>query len=269
MHSTVKRSPKLAVLYSAPIGLLAGLMGLGGAEFRLPVLAGIFGYAPRRAVALNLAVSLITILSAFVFRSGTLTLSPLLALLPVMVAMAIGAVCSAFVGPNLAHKLPEQLLSQVILLVLAGIGIALITEAFFFQEVSGLLPAESALVLRIIVGVLFGLLIGLVSSMLGVAGGELQIPTLVFIFGASITAAGTASLLISLPTVGVAVARHASIGAFAERRDLTETVVPMAVGSIIGTVVGGALVGIIPATALKVVLGIILIVSSIRVFRRS
>jgi uncharacterized protein len=53
----VRRSPTLAALWGAPIGLRGGLIGLGGAEFRLPVLAGVFGYAARRAVALNLAIS--------------------------------------------------------------------------------------------------------------------------------------------------------------------------------------------------------------------
>jgi uncharacterized membrane protein YfcA len=36
----VRRSPLAALLYGAPIGLLGGLIGLGGAEFRLPVLVG-------------------------------------------------------------------------------------------------------------------------------------------------------------------------------------------------------------------------------------
>jgi uncharacterized membrane protein YfcA len=47
----------LAFLYAVPISLLGGLMGLGGAEFRLPVLAGPLGYRARQAVPLNLAVS--------------------------------------------------------------------------------------------------------------------------------------------------------------------------------------------------------------------
>jgi len=45
-------------------------MGLGGAEFRLPVLAGVFGYAARRAVALNLAISLVTVVSALIIRGA-------------------------------------------------------------------------------------------------------------------------------------------------------------------------------------------------------
>jgi uncharacterized protein len=41
--------PGLAFLYAVPIGLLGGLIGLGGAEFRLPVLAGPLRYvfSPR------------------------------------------------------------------------------------------------------------------------------------------------------------------------------------------------------------------------------
>ena len=49
------------------------------------------------------------------------------------------------------------------------------------------------------------------SSLLGIAGGELIIPTLVFTFGAGIKAAGTASFLVSLPTVAVGVLRHSGV----------------------------------------------------------
>jgi uncharacterized membrane protein YfcA len=41
----------------------------------------------------------------------------------------------------------------------------------------------------------------------------------------------------------------------------------MGAGSVVGTVVGGLLVGLVPAAALKFVLGVILIVSAIRIFR--
>jgi uncharacterized membrane protein YfcA len=50
--------------------------------------------------------------------------------------------------------------------------------------------------------------IGLVSSRLGVDGGEVIIPTLVFAYGADIKTAGIASLLVSQPTVAVGIARY-------------------------------------------------------------
>jgi uncharacterized membrane protein YfcA len=263
----VHRSPVAALLYSAPIGLLGGLIGLGGAEFRLPVLAGVFGYAARRAVALNLAISLITVVSALLIRGGTLSLAPLLGLLPIVLAMITGAVSAAYVGTALVHRVSERLLERVILVFLVVIGSALIVEAFLPQDVPGLLP--DALPIRVVTAVVFGLGIGLVSSLLGVAGGELIIPTLVFAFGAGIKTAGTASLLISLPTVVVGVLRHRRLGSFTDRADLTQTVAPMGAGSVIGAVAGGLFVGVVPAAALKFVLGVILIVSAVRIFRGS
>jgi uncharacterized membrane protein YfcA len=262
----VSRSPVAALLYGAPIGLLGGLIGLGGAEFRLPVLAGVFGYAARRAVALNLAISLITVVSALLIRGGTLSFAPLLGLLPVVVAMIAGAVSAAYVGTALVHHVSERLLERIILVFLVVIGTALIVEAFLPQDVPGLLPASP--LVRLAAAVIFGLGIGLVSSLLGVAGGELIIPTLVFAFGAGIKTAGTASLLISLPTVAVGVLRHRRLGSFTDRADLTQTVAPMGIGSVIGAVVGGFLVGLVPAAALKLVLGVILIVSAVRIFHR-
>ena len=53
-----------------------------------------------------------------------------------------------------------------------------------------------------------GLLVGAISSLLGVAGGEFIIPILIFAFGADIRTAGTASVLISIPVVLTGVARH-------------------------------------------------------------
>jgi uncharacterized protein len=261
----IRRSPLAVLLYGAPIGLLGGLIGLGGAEFRLPVLAGVFGYAARRAVALNVAISLITVVSALVIRGGTLSFAPLLGLLPVVVAMIVGAVPAAYVGTALVHRVSERLLERVILVFLVVIGSALIVEAFLPQHVPGILPHAPPV--RVVAAVLFGLCIGLVSSLLGVAGGELIIPTLVFAFGAGIKTAGTASLLISLPTVAVGVLRHRGLGSYSDRADLTRTVAPMGAGSVVGAVVGGLLVGLVPSVALKLVLGVILIVSAVRNFR--
>jgi uncharacterized protein len=261
----IRRSPGRAFLYGAPIGLLGGLIGLGGAEFRLPVLVGVLGYGARRAVALNLAISLITVVGALLIRSGTLSLAPVVALLPVVFAMIVGAVSAAYLGTAFVHRISEHLLERIILVFLLVIGTALIVEAFLPEQVSGLLP--EALLVRAVAGVLFGLGIGLTSSLLGVAGGELIIPTLLFAFGADIKTAGTASLLISLPTVAVGVTRHARLKAFDERLDLTQTVAPMGIGSVIGAVVGGLLVGFVPGAALKLVLGVVLIISAVRIFR--
>ena len=105
------------------------------------------------------------------------------------------------------------------------------------------------------------------SSLLGVAGGELIIPTLVFAYGADVKIAGTLSLLVSLPTILVGLRRHAALGNAQRGRELTQLVVPMGAGSVIGAVVGGVLVAVVSGHAVKALLGVVLVASALRVFR--
>lgn len=259
--------PGFAFLTAVPIAVLGGLIGLGGAEFRLPVLAGPLGYPARQAVPLNLAVSLVTVVTALLIRGRTLTLERVASLAPELLALIAGAVITAFVGTTLASRLSNEQLERIILVLLVGIGVALIVEGLLPTQVPALVPA--GLAWRLPIGLLFGLAIGLVSSLLGVAGGEIIIPTLVFAFGADIKTAGTASLLVSLPTVTVGLLRYNRRGAFTDRTALTGTVAPMGAGSVLGALIGGVLVPYAPQALLKIGLGVILNVSAWRIFRHS
>lgn len=60
--------------WGASIAVLGGLIGLGGAEFRLPVQAGVFKYRTLQAIVINLAVSLVTVIFSFIFRTGLVNL---------------------------------------------------------------------------------------------------------------------------------------------------------------------------------------------------
>jgi uncharacterized membrane protein YfcA len=261
------RSWRLAFAYAVPIGALGGLIGLGGAEFRLPILAGPLGYSAKEAVPLNLAISIVTLVVSLATRGRVLSLTPVLPLAGTIVALTAGAVVAAFVGATWAARLSRRRLERAILMLLVGIGILLIIEGLVREPRVALLPHDGFL--RAAAGVLFGLGIGLVSSLLGVAGGEIIIPTLVFAYGADIKVAGTASLLISIPTVLVGIARYANRGAYSDRGALRDTVLPMGVGSTLGAVGGGIMVGFVPTNALKVVLGVILNVSAFRIFHHS
>ncbi len=64
----------------------------------------------------------------------------------------------------------------------------------------------------------------------------------------------------------VGIWRYARKGAFEDRIPLQITVTPMGIGSAIGAIIGGLLVGYVSQKILKLLLGIILIVSAIRVF---
>jgi uncharacterized protein len=106
-----------------------------------------------------------------------------------------------------------------------------------------------------------------VSTLLGVAGGELIIPALVLAFGVPIKAAGTLSLLISIPTILVGLARHHALAGFHGLPRVGRVVIPMALGTVVGSAGGAWLVVFVPAGAIKVVLGVVLIASALRVFK--
>ncbi len=252
-----------AFLYGAPIGTLGGLIGLGGAEFRLPVLKAAFRYPTHRAVALNLAVSLLTLAAALVIRVRVTSTAPLAPLVPLLVCLIAGSMTGAYLGAAYASRLTVARLERLILVLLVAIGVGLGVEALVSWESPGL-PSG-----RLPVALGLGAGIGVVSSLLGVAGGELIIPTLVFVFGVDIKTAGTASVLISLPTVSVGCWRYARSGAFADRADFSGLVLPMGIGSVLGAVAGGYLVPYVPARALKLALGTILVASAVRIFRHS
>jgi uncharacterized protein len=70
-----RRSARVAFAGGAVIGALGGLIGLGGAEFRLPLLIGMFRFGALQAVILNKAMSLVVVASALPFRAATVPFS--------------------------------------------------------------------------------------------------------------------------------------------------------------------------------------------------
>lgn len=256
----------LAFTMAIPIAMLGGLIGLGGAEFRLPVLVGLLRRSAHQAVPINLAISLVTLLVALVVRSRTLPALPLDSLGVILTAMIAGAMLTAYLGAGLTARLSPHALEGWIRLLLTVIGLLLVLEGFVPLTEAGLIGAFP--VAQAPVGFIAGGLIGMVSSTLGVAGGELIIPTLIFIFGVGIKTAGSASLIISLPTVITGLIRYARKGLLFSRDEGVNIVLPMGLGSIIGSILGGTLAGIVPANILKVLLGLILIASAVRMFQR-
>ena len=109
--------------------------------------------------------------------------------------------------------------------------------------------------------------IGIVAALLGVAGGELLIPTLILLFGADIKLAGSLSLAVSLPTMIVGFARYSRDQSFSVLRLNRIFVVVMAAGSIVGTFIGGQLLGIVPNIILIPLLVVILLASAVKVWR--
>lgn len=185
-HTT---QPTAAARWGTVIGSLGGLIGLGGAEFRLPVLIGIFRYAALEAVILNKAMSLVVVASALPFRARAVPLAVVASHWPVIVNLLAGSLLGAWLGASWATRLRSETLYRIISGLLLIIAVVLLLKHDDSGTSQPLLTGGA----QVTAGVAAGLLIGVVASLLGVAGGEFLIPTLVMLFGADIKLAGSSA----------------------------------------------------------------------------
>lgn len=144
------------------------------------------------------------------------------------------------------------------------VGIAVVLLLGHDVATSGAMLTGAA---QAIAGVAAGFAIGIVAALLGVAGGELLIPTLVLLFGADVKLAGSLSLAVSLPTMLVGITRYSRDRSFVVLRQNRGFVLVMAAGSIAGSFIGGRLLGLVPSPILLPLLAVILVISAVKVWR--
>src|SRR3954462_7394125 len=108
LPDTGSRSSQAAFAGGAIIGTLGGLIGLGGAEFRLPLLIGLFRFAALEAVILNKAMSLVVVASALPFRARTVPLDAVVANWPVVLNLLAGSLLGAWLGAGWATRLRSE-----------------------------------------------------------------------------------------------------------------------------------------------------------------
>ncbi len=233
-----------------------------GDACRLPLLIGLFGFAALSAVILNKVMSLVVVASALMFRTKVVPAEEVIAHWPIIVNLLAGSLLGAWIGADWATRMQSQTLYRVLAVLLVVIAIVLLVghdRATAAPLLSGNAP--------MIAGAVAGFGIGVVASLMGVAGGELLIPTLVLLFGVDIKLAGSLSLAISLPTMIVGFARYSRDQAFLVLQHNKTFVLAMAVGSILGALPGGQLLGIVPGGVLLPLLAAILLVSALKVWR--
>lgn len=262
--ATVERKGGVgAFLAGMGVGALGGLIGLGGAEFRLPVLIGLFRFGALEAVIVNKAMSLIVVASALPLRSGTISFGAIAEQWAIIVNLLAGSLLGAWLGASWATRLKSATLFRVLAILLVLIAGVLL----FGHGVHGTAQPLVTGTAQIVAGIVAGFAIGVVAALMGVAGGELLIPTLILLFGADVKLAGSLSLAVSLPTMLVGFARYSRDGSFAVLARNRRFVLVMALGSIAGALVGGLLLGVVPAGVLLPALAAILLISAVKVWR--
>lgn len=169
--SGLAASLPLAFLVGAAVGLLGGMIGLGGAEFRLPLLIGVFGLAALSAVIMNKAMSLIVVITALPARLLGIPPAEVTPYWYVVVNLLIGSLIGAWVGANWATKIATKTLYRVLAILLIAIAVVLVLSHLVAAQ-----PLNLSTGWQWVLGVIAGFVIGVVAALMGVAGGELLIP---------------------------------------------------------------------------------------------
>lgn len=257
-----RHNPGVVAGAGAAVGFLGGLVGLGGAEFRLPLLIGLFRDSALEAVILNKCVSLVVVAAALPFRMTHVPLSSVLGRWDVVVTLLAGSLAGAWFGAGWATAMKTRTLYRAIAIMLAAIAAVLVLGHGTRSDGGPYLNGA----MLVVVGVVAGVVIGVVAAVLGVAGGELLIPTIVLLFGADLKLAGSLSLAVSLPTMLVGFLRYSRDPGFSVIRREGRFIVWMAMGSLAGVYIGAHLLGVVPTAVLLPLLALILLFSAAKVW---
>jgi uncharacterized membrane protein YfcA len=249
----------------AAVGTLGGLIGLGGAEFRLPLLIGVFRFAPLQAVIINKAASLVVVTASLPFRMQAVSLSEVVLQWPVIINLLAGSLVGAWVGASWALRFKTSQFLWIIAVLLAAMAFFLL----FGHHIGTGTEVISQGSFQMLAGLLAGFGIGVVASLLGVAGGELIIPTLILLFGVDIKLAGSMSLVISLPTMLVGFSRYSLDGSFSILRKERRFLTAMVTGSIAGAFIGGQLLRFVDGSVLLPLLSAVLLFSAYKMVRHA
>ncbi len=237
------------------VGALSGLLGIGGGLVLVPLLVLVFAMAQKGAQATSLAAITLTALAGAVSYgvAGDLVLVPAL-------LIAAGGLVGTLLGAEVAHRLSERTLQVIfaVVLVVAAARMALAPPVEGAGELAHLEP----LVLLGYAGA--GLLMGLLSALIGVGGGIIMVPLLVIAFGFTPHEAQGTSLAAMVPISLMGAWRHA-------RRGYTDWRAGAVLGlsGVVGAPLGAALAQAIPAEWLLRLFAVLLVVTGVRLALRA
>jgi uncharacterized membrane protein YfcA len=257
MQNTTTRHEVIAAISGVLTGIGAGFIGVGGGEFRIPVLVGLLGFPLKLAGGVNLVVGLFTVGLAVVRRWGQQPLTD--DHLMLVGIMGIVSLVGASIGVRGREWMPVRPLKIVVCAYLLIVGVWMLYESVAGGEHVLLQPTGFGR-WTLAAGIAF--CIAVASGVLGVAGGEMRIPALMYLFGVPVVEAGTLSLAVSVPTVVA--------GAFIDRRlggipnSVIRLAVVMGIASAIGVVVGAALVPYADRHVIKAALGVVLLLATVQ-----
>jgi uncharacterized membrane protein YfcA len=252
-----KRTGGIAVTTGVLTGAAAGLVGVGGGEFRIPALIQALKLPIRQAATINLVIGFCTVVVSLARRAGSLVWTEEIVTLGL--TMSVASIAGAIAGCVWRSRIDARLLKSCVTTYLVIVGVWMIYESLTQTEHVLLSPTGAE---RIILGIVAAFIIASISGVLGVAGGEMRIPTLLYLFALPLRDAGTLSLLVSIPTVAAGAVTDRRSGQMPNAALLLALVIGAA--SIVGVLLGAAWLPHINSHALKGIFGAILLLATLR-----
>ena len=248
----ITRSPVTAFTIGLAAGAGSGLLGVGGGLMMVPGMVLMLRVRQHRAVGTSLAVIFPTaIIAAICYHQQALGRDKPGLDLWAILWLAVGGVAGARLGALLAHRLHARQLRRTfgVFVMLAAVG--MIFRAFTSLpggNPNALDPAHALLM----VGV--GVVVGIVSGLLGVGGGLVMVPALVLLLHYDQHLAQGTSLAVIIPVSVSASLVHMLVG-----NVIWSLAWPMALGAVLGTYWTANAVFGIPEQTLKLIFGLFLL----------
>ncbi|XPP27315.1 MAG: sulfite exporter TauE/SafE family protein [Leucobacter sp.] len=186
-HESRPSSPLLIVL-GAATGLLSGLFGIGGGVILVPLLVLLLRFPQRLAAGTSVAA----ILPAAVVGGIGYGLQGNVDWIAAA-CLAAGIIGGAQLGSFLLARVPTTMLRFLFMVFLAAIIVSLWLVVPQRDDVIPMSILTGALL------VVTGFVTGVLSGLLGVGGGVVVVPVLMFFFGASDLIAKGTSLIMLIP----------------------------------------------------------------------
>lgn len=240
-----------ALLGALLIGISLGLLGSGGSILTVPVLVYLVGEPEKVAIAESLgivtAISLVGMIP-YAIRNLVHWKSVIYFGIPGMLGTYGGASLSAFISGN-----TQLIIFAVVMIFAAGLMIRNGIDSDKHKELS---VSKFVLVLE-------GLVVGVITGLVGVGGGFLIIPALVLVAGLEMRVAVGTSLFIIAAKSALGFYKYLDV-LRAEKLNVNwELLAIFTVIGIIGSFVGGRLSRKVPQKALKRGFGFFLIMMGI------
>lgn len=224
----------IGLILSAAIGFSLGLIGGGGSIITVPVLVYVIGVSAHQAIGMSLAVVGMTSLIATFLHYKQKTVN-----LKIAALFGITGMIGAYFGSGLTY-----LFNSTSLLFIFGSVMLVISLVMLLKDQKDISQNDSQN--KLVKSIIAGLVVGLLTGFLGVGGGFLIVPALIFFAGLEIKdAIGTSLLIITINSLAGLIG-HLQHVSFDLRLTILITVIA-ALGTILGTKVAHQ----VSATTLK------------------